>query len=112
MADPTIVASRCWRLQAFTDYQQEPRIEFLRESIRDFGGGDIIHKALPSVQRKLADIATALIAGGPVTCTTMGDVFALVAACGHQLAADDDARAAAEAEVKAAAEEAANKTEG
>lgn len=100
MPEPTIIQSRCWRLQAFTDYQQQPRIEWLRESIRDFGGGDVIRKTLPTVARTLEQVAATPIAGGPITCTTLGDLFQAVANAGHQLAAVDDASAA-----KAAAEE-------
>lgn len=105
MPDPTAIPSRCWRLQAFTDYQQAPRIEFLRESIRDLGDGDVIHKPLPTVARTLAEVAATPIAGGPITCTTLGDLFNAVDNAGHQLAAEDDAAASARAQAEASADQ-------
>lgn len=106
----TTIPSRCWRFQAFTDYNANPRIEYLREKVTIYEDGRPVSDRLPTIQRDLADIATQPIAGGPVTCTTMADVYALVANCGHQFAVEDDAAIAAQASAAAAAKAAQTTT--
>jgi len=105
------IIDRTWRLQAFTDYQQVPRIQWLREKRKVFDDGDHKQESTSTVERTLAEIAATPIAGGPITCTTYADLFAAVAAAGHAFMAEDDARAAAaQAAADAAAAARAAKT--
>jgi hypothetical protein len=108
MPTPQLIV-RTWRLQAFTDYGAVPRIEWLRETRKVYDDGD--HKQVsrrPSRARSPTSRRQP-IPGGPITCTTYGDLFNAVARPATTFMAEDDARAAAaeEAARRAAAAAAA-----
>jgi hypothetical protein len=93
MPTPQLIV-RTWRLHAFTDYGAVPRIEWLRETRKVYEDGDHKQVSTTTVARTLAEIAATPIPGGPITCTTYGDLFNAVGQAGHDLADEDDARAA------------------
>lgn len=101
---PTTV-ERTWRLQAFTDIAADPQIQFLREKVTTYEDGNVVHKPLPTVARRLSAVAGQAIPGGERVVRTLGELFDLVGEMGHALAAEDDAAAAAAVEAEAAAEE-------
>ncbi len=92
---PTIT-NRTWRLQAFTDRGADPRVEFLRERVKEYEDGGTIRESLPSVIRSLADIADQPLPDGPVTISTFGELIELVAASGHHFSDEDDTQRAAD----------------
>jgi hypothetical protein len=101
-----ITTERTWRVQVFTERGTEPRIEFLRERVKDFGDGDVVVNRGQVVARTLTQVKDQALPGGARTVRTLGELFALVAECGHALAADDAKAAAAAAKATAEAEEA------
>ena len=88
---------RTWRLQVFTDQGIDPRVEYLRERVKTYDDGEVVRTPIGSVVRQLSQVAAEPIPGGPVTVTTMADLYQLVGAMGHHFAAEDAARAAAQA---------------
>lgn len=94
---------RTWRVQVFTDRGTDYRIEFLRERVKDFGGGDVIATPCATVTRTLSQVKDKVIPGGARSIRTLGECVALIAELGHLLAAED-AAAAAKAAADAVAE--------
>jgi hypothetical protein len=105
---PTII-DRTWRVQLFTDLGTDPRIEFLRERVKTYEDGDVLRSQLPTVARSLKAIADQPLPGGPRKLATLGDLAALIAECGHALAAEDAAAAAKRLADEEAARRAAEK---
>jgi hypothetical protein len=109
------ITDRTWRIQIFTDQGTDPRVEFLRERVKDFGGGDVLRSNLPTVSRALPAIAAQPLPGGPRKVITYADLADLLADCGHALAGEDAAalakRISDEEAARRAAEKAAKKAD-
>lgn len=86
MAKPV---ERTWRVQVFTDRGVDPRIEFLRESVKTYPDGDVVATPIGSVERRLSTVASTTLPGGTRTVRTVAELFALVAEIGHAWAAED-----------------------